>query len=221
MNGHGHPLKHQGGRGFGRLRGWPAVVGVAAAFSCGAGLAAAQAGAGDDWLDGLVDELEQELQPAPRAGQQDMPAWMDDPFGHLSMRMETVEGELQRAETGADTQAEQSGIVEDMDLLIAMIEEQMRQQQRQQQAGSGTGGDQPADDSRLRMRENDANDLAARDDNGMFGNDLSAQERERILQGQRDVYPAGYEALVEEYLRRLASGEPAAGNGSDEPGDGG
>ncbi len=161
----------------------------------------------DDWLDGLVDELETELEPPPAAGT-DQPAWMDDPLGHLATLMDSVEQRLDREDTGEETQAEEARIVEDMDVLIALIEEQMRQQQQQASGMGPGGGNQPAPDSQLRERENDTGELVARERSGVMNPDLTQRERDQILQAQEDVFPAGYESLVEEYLLRLASDAP-------------
>jgi len=134
---------------------------------------------------------------------------------HIARRMRDVRRRLDLGLAGPLTRRVQDGVIESLDKLIDEAEKQ-RQQQGQAGGGAGGGGSgqggdvQPMGDSQpaggrgpgeVRKR-----DLGASDG---WGN-LPPQEREAALQQIGREFPPHYREAIEQYFKRLATGEDAA-----------
>jgi hypothetical protein len=150
----------------------------------------------------------------------------DDPLVRLSRQIREAESRLRRNESGEETQRLQRDIAEDLEKLIAQIEERQQQKSRQQsgkgtpqpgkkpgeqkQPGSkkGTEGDssKPADDSNENLRK--MADMKA--DPGKLKNLLEEvwgmlpeRQRQDVMQSSVDDFPVKYQYVIEEYFRTL------------------
>jgi tetratricopeptide (TPR) repeat protein len=134
---------------------------------------------------------------------------------HIARRMRDVRRRLNQGLAGPLTRRVQDGVVESLDKLIEEAEQQ-RQQQGQAGGGAGGGGSgqggdlQPMDDSQLAggrgPGEVRKRDLGSSDG---WGN-LPPQEREAALQQIGREFPPHYREAIEQYFKRLATGEDAA-----------
>jgi tetratricopeptide (TPR) repeat protein len=137
-----------------------------------------------------------------------------DSLDHIARRIRDVRRRLDLGHAGPQTRKVQDGIIESLDKLIDKAEQQ------QQQAGGGGGGGgggsgqggqlQPMDDSRIAggrgAGEVRKKDLGTADG---WGN-LPPHEREAALQQIGREYPPHYREAIEQYFKRLATGEDRA-----------
>jgi tetratricopeptide (TPR) repeat protein len=138
-----------------------------------------------------------------------------DSLDHIARRIRDVRRRLDLGHAGPRTRKVQDGIIESLDKLIDKAE-----QQQQQQAGGGGGGGgggsgqggqlQPMDDSRIaggrgpgQVRKKDLGNTDG------WGN-LPPHEREAALQQIGREYPPHYREAIEQYFKRLATGEDRA-----------
>jgi tetratricopeptide (TPR) repeat protein len=138
-----------------------------------------------------------------------------DSLDHIARRIRDVRRRLDLGHAGPQTRKVQDGIIESLDKLIDKAE-----QQQQQQAGGGGGGGgggsgqdgqlQPMDDSRIaggrgpgEVRKKDLGD-------GDGWGNLPPHEREAALQQIGREYPPHYREAIEQYFKRLATGEDRA-----------
>jgi hypothetical protein len=146
-----------------------------------------------------------------RLMQADLQALEDESLDHIARRMRDITRRLDLGQAGPRTQTVQDGVIESLDKLIAKIEEQQQQQQGSSGgAGSGaggSGGSRPMDDSQIAggkgPGEVTRKDL---DNEGEWGN-LPPHEREEALQQIAREFPPHYREVIENYFKRLASGE--------------
>lgn len=137
-----------------------------------------------------------------------------DSLDHIARRIRDVRRRLDLGHAGPQTRKVQDGIIESLDKLIDKAEQQ------QQQAGGGGGGGgggsgqggqlQPMDDSRIaggrgpgEVRKKDLGNADG------WGN-LPPHEREAALQQIGREYPPHYREAIEQYFKRLATGEDRA-----------
>jgi hypothetical protein len=133
---------------------------------------------------------------------------------HIARRMRDVRRRLDLGLAGPLTRGVQDGVIESLDKLIDEAEKQ-RQEQGQAGGGAGAGGGgsgqggdvQPMSDSQLAggrgPGEVRKRDLGAGDG---WGN-LPPQEREAALQQIGREFPPHYREAIEQYFKRLATGE--------------
>jgi len=134
---------------------------------------------------------------------------------HIARRIRDVRRRLDLGHAGPLTREVQDGVIASLDKLIEKAEQQQQQQQGQGggggAGGSGQGGQlQPMDDSRIAggrgPGEVRKKDLGAGDG---WGN-LPPHEREAALQQISREYPPHYREAIEQYFKRLATGEDRA-----------
>jgi len=146
------------------------------------------------------------------------PTWADAPKPEeIVDRMGGVTESLARKQTGEPVQGEQKQIVRDLDDLIASLERQCeacrngikrnnpRSGMRDSMISAGTGG---------------IGDLANPGDGGKDMSQLSARERDRILQSMNEGFPPEYRTVLERYYRRLAEEKSAKAKGEGAKADG-
>jgi len=145
-----------------------------------------------------------------RLMQADLRALEDESLDHIARRMRDITRRLDLGQAGPRTQTVQDGVIESLDKLIAQIEEQ-QQQGESGSAGSGaggSGGSRPMDDSRAAGGKGPG-EVARKDlENGDEWGNLPPQEREEALQQISREFPPHYREVIENYFKRLASGEP-------------
>jgi len=141
----------------------------------------------------------------------DIAALEDESLDHIARRMRDITRRLDLGRPGPKTLAVQDGVIDSLDKMIKAIEEQQQQQQSQSSSGAGGGGRSgngtPMDDSRIAGGKG-AGEVTKRDlgDSDGWGK-LPAREREEALQQIGREFPAHYREAIEQYFKRLASGE--------------
>ena len=139
----------------------------------------------------------------------DLTSLEDESLDHIARRMRDITRRLGLGRAGPVTRQVQDGVIESLDKLIAAIEEQ----QNQQSGGGGSpgagnsGNGKPMDDSRLAGGQG-AGDVTRKDlgDGDGWGN-LPPHKREEALQQISREFPAHYREAIEQYFKRLATGE--------------
>jgi hypothetical protein len=124
--------------------------------------------------------------------------WLNDPFRHLQSDMAEVVSDFAEQETHTPAVVTQPKIVSRMDVLIRILEKQCK-------GGGGGGGNRPLARSILAKGPGGLGNLNAPRNSRRKWAELTAKERERMLQSQTEGFPAGYEAILSEYFRRLAT----------------
>jgi len=141
----------------------------------------------------------------------DIAALEDESLDHIARRMRDITRRLDLGRPGPKTLAVQDGVIDSLDKMIKAIEEQQQQQQSQSSSGAGGGGRSgngtPMDDSRIAGGKG-AGEVTKRDlgDSDGWGK-LPPHEREEALQQIGREFPAHYREAIEQYFKRLASGE--------------
>lgn len=128
--------------------------------------------------------------------------FLQDPFGHLQSDMQSAVQDLKEGVTRPPAMVTQPRILSRLDLLIEQLERQGQ--------GAGAAGQRatvPAQQSSLQRGPGGESAMRAARDDGRNWADLSPQERKKILQSRTDGFPAGYDAILADYFRRLAQGQ--------------
>jgi hypothetical protein len=125
--------------------------------------------------------------------------WLKDPFRHLQTDEVDVIDDLAARETHTPAHVTEPKIVSRLDVLIKILEKQCK--------GAGGGGNprSPLRRSVLAGGPGGIGDLNAPRSNRRKWAELTPKERERILQSRTEGFPAGYEEILGEYYRRLAT----------------
>jgi hypothetical protein len=135
----------------------------------------------------------------------------DDSLDHIARRMRDVHRRLGLGRAGPATRDVQEGVVASLDRLIEEIENK-QQQGQSAAAGAGSAGDEggsrrPMDDSRIAGGRG-AGEVQKRDlGSGDGWGNLPPHEREAALQQIGREYPPHYREAIEQYFKRLATGE--------------
>ena len=123
----------------------------------------------------------------------------------IADKMGGVVDELGRKQTGAPVQGEQTGIVSDLDELIASLEKECENCR----GGVKKNGGKGARDSMISRGPGDMGPLINPNDGGKDWAQLSDRERDRILQSMSEGFPPEYRTVLERYYRRLAEEKSA------------
>ena len=142
----------------------------------------------------------------------DIASLEDESLDHIARRMRDITRRLDLGRAGPKTLAVQDGVIESLDKMIKQIEQQ-QQQQQQSQSSSGAGGGgrsgngTPMDDSRIAGGKGPG-EVTKRDigDKDGWGK-LPPHKREEALQQIGREFPSHYREAIEQYFKRLASGE--------------
>jgi hypothetical protein len=141
----------------------------------------------------------------------DIASLEDESLDHIARRMRDVTRRLDLGRPGPKTLAVQDGVIDSLDKMIKAIEQQQQQQQSQSSSGAGGGGRSgngtPMEDSRIAGGKG-AGEVTKRElgDSDGWGK-LPPHEREEALQQIGREFPAHYREAIEQYFKRLASGE--------------
>jgi hypothetical protein len=140
----------------------------------------------------------------------DLKTLEDESLDHIARRMRDVTRRLDLGRAGPQTRRVQDGVIESLDKLIAAIEQQQNSQNQSGGGGggSGSGGNgKPMDDSRIAGGKGPG-EVTKREigDTDGWGN-LPPHKREEALQQIGREFPAHYREAIEQYFKRLASGD--------------
>lgn len=157
----------------------------------------------DDEIEATADAIRDRL-TAPRDE-----AWMKDP-------LVAVEKDMSRSEDGLEAGRSDKATVKAQDDAIAKLEKliALAQQGASGQGGggsgnqsgnqAGTGGNSPMQDSMLVDGPGGVGALQDVDDGAGLWEQLSDEQRDKIIQSRLKDLPAGYEQVIEDYYRQLA-----------------
>lgn len=174
----------------------------------------------------LEGEAAPEREPQPQPSGSGGGSSEDQQLERLSNLIRQAEARIRQSDSGSETQRMQGEIVEELQRLIARIEQQ---QQQQQQSKSSKPGGQPKPQPNQpqqqpgRKQGSDGNNENARDSrDGTRSPDnrkpdpaklkemlakvwgtLPERERQDIMQTSFDDLPAKYQFVIEEYFKRL------------------
>lgn len=125
--------------------------------------------------------------------------WLKDPFRNLQTDMVEVIDDLADGKTHPPAHVTEPKILSHLDTLIQILEKQCK--------GGGAGGNpnSPMRRSVLAGGPGGVGDLNAPRNSRRKWAELTPKERERILQSRTEGFPAGYEEILGEYYRRLAT----------------
>jgi hypothetical protein len=124
--------------------------------------------------------------------------WLKDPFRHLQTDMVEVIDDLAGGQTHTPAHVTEPKIISRMDVLIKLLEKQCK-------GGGGGGNRSPLRRSVLAGGPGGVGDLNAPRSSRRKWAELTPKERERMLQSRTEGFPAGYEEILGEYYRRLAT----------------
>jgi hypothetical protein len=154
----------------------------------------------------------------------------DDPFERLTQQIRDAEKRLRRVDTGEQTQEMQRKIVDDLEKLIAQIEQQQQQQQQQNQSQSQSKPQsqsqpqpKPGEPQQQQRPQSEQDSDQAKDsqegtrssknqkpDPGRLQSllekawgSLPERQRQDVMQSSVDDFPAKYQAVIEEYFKTL------------------
>jgi hypothetical protein len=168
---------------------------------------------GLETLDRLLErsgEIPVRYEMLARLMREDLAGLEDDSLDHIARRMRDITRRLDFGHAGPRTREIQDGVIDSLDKLIAKLEQQQQQQQSQSAGaggGSGGSGSRPMDDSRPAGGRGPG-EVARRDlDEGEAWGDLPPREREEALQQIGREFPPHYREAIEQYFKRLASGD--------------
>ena len=141
----------------------------------------------------------------------DIAALEDESLDHIARRMRDITRRLDLGRAGQKTLAVQDGVIDSLDKMIKQIEQQQQQQQSQSSSGAGGGGRSgngtPMDDSRIAGGKGPG-EVTKRDIGDADGwGKLPPHKREEAMQQIGREFPAHYREAIEQYFKRLASGE--------------
>jgi tetratricopeptide (TPR) repeat protein len=145
----------------------------------------------------------------------DIAAVEPDSLDHIARRIRDVRRRLDLGQAGPAIRGVQDGVIESLDKLI---EEAERQRQQQGQAGGGAGGSgsgqggdlQPMEDSRIAGGRGPGEVRKKELGTGDGWGNLPPQQREAALQQIGREFPPHYREAIEQYFKRLATGEDRA-----------
>lgn len=128
----------------------------------------------------------------------------------VANKMTGVVDDLGRKQTGEPVQADQKGIVSDLDALIAELEKEAQNAKGGIKKNKARKG---MEDSTIMSGEGGVGDLVNPNDGGKDWTKLSDRERDRILQSMTEGFPPEYRTVLERYYRRLAEEKSAKASG--------
>ncbi len=154
-------------------------------------------------VDETPDEPSAEDNPEPEEDGVSDEEFLSDPFPYLESDMQSAVVDLKDGRTRPPAEVTQPRILSRLDLYIAELEKV------NMGAGPG-GGPNPANASTLKPGPGGRGEMRAPKNDGRDWADLTPKEREKILQSRTDGFPAGFDAVLADYFRRVARGQETA-----------
>lgn len=153
----------------------------------------------------------------------------DDPLVRLSRRVRDAERRLRRTDSGDETQELQRGIVDDLEKLIAQIEQQQQQKKSSQSKGPPNGpgqkkpgpkkpgekkpGNTPGNEPTPNPTDSSEQLTAKKAEKPTTGKlkemlekvwgNLPERERQDVMQSSFEDFPAKYQFGIEQYFKTL------------------
>ena len=131
-----------------------------------------------------------------------------DPLGQLVTDMTDVAGDLRDKLTGKPVQAKQDAIIARLDEIIEKLEKSLSSSSSSTGSNGATTANptKPLPDSAIVSGPGGEGPFRDPAKGKHTLDKLEPEQRERILQSMNDGFPAGYEDLLRDYYKRLASG---------------
>lgn len=153
----------------------------------------------------------------------------DDPFERIAQQIRDAQNRLRRIDSGDKTQELQRKIIDDLEQLIAKIEQEQQQQQQQQSQSQSQpkpqsksqpqpkpgqpqpqpGSEQDSDKARD-SQDGTRSSKTQKPDPGRLQSllekawgSLPERERQDVMQSSVDDFPTKYQAVIEEYFKTL------------------
>ncbi|WP_152049487.1 hypothetical protein [Tautonia marina] len=123
------------------------------------------------------------------------------PITGIAVKMGRVVRDLEETQTGEPVQNRQQGILQDLDKLIAELEKECAACQNGMRRNNPTN---PLADSTIGKGTGGIGDQTDPNASQKDWANLSARERDRILQSMSEGFPPEYRTVLERYYRRLA-----------------
>ncbi|WP_169977230.1 hypothetical protein [Tautonia rosea] len=136
------------------------------------------------------------------------------PITGISVKMGRVVRDLQDTQTGEPVQVRQQDIVRDLDALIAELEKECAACRNGMKRNNPTN---PLADSTIGKGTGGIGDLTDPNASQKDWANLSARERDRILQSMSEGFPPEYRTVLERYYRRLAEETTTESTPTSEP----
>ncbi|MEX0688759.1 MAG: hypothetical protein WD072_08835 [Pirellulales bacterium] len=142
----------------------------------------------------------------------DIAAVEAESLDHIARRIRDVRRRLDLGHAGPATRRVQDGVIESLDKLIEKAEQQQQQQGASGSAGAGGSGQgggagKPMDDSRIAGGRGPGEVKKRNLGEGDGWGNLPPHEREAALQQIGREFPPHYREAIEQYFKRLATGE--------------
>lgn len=162
----------------------------------------------------------------PTAGGDESAAESDDPLVRLSRRVRDAERRLRSTDSGERTQELQRGIVDDLEKLIAQIEQEKSQRKNAQSKGPPSGskpgqkkpgdkkpGNTPGNEPASNPTDSSEQLTAKKAEKPTTGKlkemlekvwgNLPERERQDVMQSSFEDFPAKYQFGIEQYFKTL------------------
>jgi hypothetical protein len=146
--------------------------------------------------------------------QQDLAGLEDESLDHIARRMSDIRRRLALGSSGEKVQDVENGVVESLDKLIKDLEDQLQQMQCNASAGRGQPSGTPMQDSRIAELKGPGKVEQRNIGHTADWGNMPPKDREQALQDIGREFPSHYREIIEQYFRRLASDDLAAGTRS-------
>jgi hypothetical protein len=136
------------------------------------------------------------------------------PITGIAVKMSRVVRDLEETQTGEPVQTRQQDIIRDLDALIAELEKECAACQNGMRRNNPSN---PLADSTIGKGTGGIGDLTHPNASQKDWANLSARERDRILQSMSEGFPPEYRTVLERYYRRLAEETTTESTPTNEP----
>jgi hypothetical protein len=128
-----------------------------------------------------------------------------DPLKYISGDMTVIHADLTAERTDKPVQVKQERVVQQLDVLIAMLEKECKNGG----AGGSANPSRPLASSVIAGGPGGQGEMINPDDQTKQWGNLPPRQRQAIMQSQTEGFPAGYEAILQSYYKRLAQEQTA------------
>ena len=136
---------------------------------------------------------------------QEVGARQSDPLKFVSQDMTSIHGDLSAEKTDKPVQVKEQRVVKQLDTLIAVLEKQCKGGG----GGSSANPSKPLASSMIIGGPGGQGEMINPDQATKQLGNLPPRQREAIIQSQTEGFPAGYEAILQSYYKRLAQEQTA------------